>query len=61
MVAASTEHMQGLDAAVFENATDGTRNRFLEFEGSFGVQISLGGEIKIHILDVEMGNEGFTV
>ena len=53
--------MQRLDATVFEDSMDGFGHGFLEFKSSFGVQIGLGGEIKIHILDVEMGNEGFAV
>jgi hypothetical protein len=55
------KHMQGVDAAVLEDAVDGFRHGFLEFECPLGIQISLCCEIKIYILDVEMGDEGLAV
>jgi hypothetical protein len=53
--------MERVDAAMFKNAVDGSRNGFLEFEGSFGIEIGLCGEIKVHILDIEMGDERFAI
>ena len=60
-MAAPAEHMQGVDAAMLEDAVGGLRHGFLELECSLGIQIRLGGEIEIHIFDVEMGDERLLV
>jgi len=61
VMAASAQDMQRFDAVVGEDVFDRGLHRFLQREGAGRIEIGVGREIEIHILDVEVRQQRVAV
>ena len=61
VMTAPAQDMQRFDAVMTEHALDRQFERFLQGKGTSRVEVGIGREVEIDILDIEMGDERIAV